>query len=64
MIGRLWPMMRELSGAAYQFTAPFVIDDSTTRAHFGIQPQPWEQTLAGIVSSARPRQDSNLQPTD
>lgn len=46
-------MMRELAGTAYQFTAPFVVDDTATRDHFSMQPQDWERTLEGIVMAAR-----------
>ena len=67
-VGLVWPMMRELSGTSYQFTAPFVLDDSATREHFAVQAQTWPETLNRIVATARvagrPRQDSNLQPTD
>ncbi len=67
-IGLLSPMMREVSRTAYQFTGPFVLDDSVTRSHFGMQPQPWHETLNDVLAAVRvagcPRQDSNLQPTD
>ncbi|MGC1209316.1 MAG: NAD-dependent epimerase/dehydratase family protein [Ornithinimicrobium sp.] len=53
LAGIFSPMMRELSGTAYQFTHPFVLDDSATCAHFGMQPQPWAQTLDGIVKTVR-----------
>lgn len=52
-MGVVSPMMRELAGTAYQFTAPFVVDDTATRDHFGMQPQDWQDTLAAIVRSAR-----------
>ncbi|MGI8947574.1 MAG: NAD-dependent epimerase [Ornithinimicrobium sp.] len=52
-------MMRELAGTAYQFTAPFVVDDSATRTHFGMQPQDWERTLDGIVMAARGGADTS-----
>ncbi len=57
--GMVSPMMRELAGTAYQFTAPFVVDDSATRTHFGMQPQDWQDTLAGIVTTARGGADSS-----
>ncbi|MCE0486182.1 NAD-dependent epimerase/dehydratase family protein [Ornithinimicrobium sediminis] len=47
------PMMRELSGTAYQLTAPFVVDDAATRAHFGWAPEDWEVTLGRVVAAAR-----------
>lgn len=53
-IGVFNQTMRELAGTSYQFTAPFVIDDSDARAQFGIEPEPWPDVLARIVSQARP----------
>lgn len=51
--GVVSPMMRELAGTAYQFTAPFVVDDTATREHFGMQPQAWDDTVAGVIAAAR-----------
>ncbi|HSF98909.1 MAG TPA: NAD-dependent epimerase/dehydratase family protein [Ornithinibacter sp.] len=51
--GLVVPLMRELSGTSYQFTAPFVIDDAATRALVGWPPESWDQTLARVVASAR-----------
>lgn len=59
LTGVVSPMMRELAGTAYQFTAPFVVDDSATRTHFGMQPQDWERTLASIVTTARGGADAS-----
>lgn len=53
MAGVVSPMMRELAGTAYQFTAPFVVDDTATRAHFGMQPQAWADTLRAVLATAR-----------
>ena len=47
------PMLRELSGTAYQFTAPFVIDHSDTVNRFGWGAQDWEETLGRVVEAAR-----------
>lgn len=52
-VGLVVPLMRELAGTAYQFTAPFVLDDSATRAHFGWGPQAWDETVQRIVGEAR-----------
>ena len=52
-LGLVVPMLRELSGTAYQFTAPFVVDDSATRDVVGWGPQPWDVTLARVVEGAR-----------
>ncbi len=37
------PMMRELKQLSYQWTAPYVLDDAAARAHFGMEPTPWEE---------------------
>lgn len=52
-VGLVVPFMKELAGTAYQFTAPFVVDDSATRAHFGWEPQAWDETVQRIVGEAR-----------
>ncbi|MGN8050903.1 NAD-dependent epimerase/dehydratase family protein [Curtobacterium sp. 22159] len=53
MMGLVSPMMREIGQMTYQWTAPYVIDDSESRAHFGIEPTPWDEvcrrTVAGVV---------------
>lgn len=42
-LARLVPMIRELEELSYQWTAPYVLDDSAARAHFGIEPTPWAE---------------------
>ncbi|ROP74553.1 NAD-dependent epimerase/dehydratase family protein [Curtobacterium sp. PhB115] len=42
-LGLVSPMMREMAQMAYQWTAPYVIDDSESRARFGIEPTPWDE---------------------
>jgi nucleoside-diphosphate-sugar epimerase len=42
--------VRELPKTLYQFEAPFVIDDSETRATFGLVPTPWDEVLRATVS--------------
>ena len=37
------PMIRELKQLSYQWTAPYVLDDSAARAHFGMEPTPWDE---------------------
>lgn len=37
------PVVRELKQLSYQWTAPYVIDDSAARAHFGLEPTPWDE---------------------
>jgi nucleoside-diphosphate-sugar epimerase len=43
--------MRELPKTLYQFTSPFVIDDSETRATFGLAPTPWDDVLRATITS-------------
>lgn len=52
-VGVFSPSMRELSKVSYQFSNEFHIDDSAARAHFGMKPQPWADTIAGILDQAR-----------
>ncbi len=53
IVGLASPMIRELAGTAYQFAAPFVVDDVATREHFDMQPQPWNETIDDIITAAR-----------
>lgn len=43
------PMMRELKGTSYQFTAPFILDSSYATATFGIQPTDWSTIAAETI---------------
>jgi len=43
--------IRELPKTLYQFTSPFVIDDSETRATFGLEPTPWDDVLRATIAS-------------
>lgn len=52
-VGLVVPMLRELSGTAYQFTAPFVVDDTSTRLHVGWEAQAWLDTVERVVDAAR-----------
>ncbi len=52
-LGIVVPMLRELAGTAYQFTAPFVLDSSTTQRLVGWGPQDWGETIERVVASAR-----------
>jgi nucleoside-diphosphate-sugar epimerase len=51
--GLFVPMLRELSGTAYQFTSPFVLDHAATVRHVGWEPEDWGTTLGRVVRSAR-----------
>ncbi len=52
-LGLVVPMLRELSGTAYQFTAPFVVDDTSTRRQVGWEAQAWPDTVGRVVAAAR-----------
>lgn len=43
------PMLREVIPMLYQFTRPFVLDDTAARARFGIEPTPWSQVLTETI---------------
>jgi nucleoside-diphosphate-sugar epimerase len=51
-LARVSPMMRELSDMTYQWDRPYVMDDSATRAHFGLEPLAWEQVAARCAGDA------------
>lgn len=51
LLGLANPVMRELPEMMYQFTAPFVLDDSETRQLLGLQPTPWDEVLAATLAS-------------
>jgi nucleoside-diphosphate-sugar epimerase len=40
---RFVPLLRELRELSYQWTRPYVLDDSAARAHFGMEPTPWDE---------------------
>lgn len=44
------PLMRELRQLSYQWTHPYVLDDSAARAHFGIEPTPWDEVCRRTAS--------------
>ncbi|MBE7163307.1 MAG: NAD-dependent epimerase/dehydratase family protein, partial [Williamsia herbipolensis] len=51
-IGIVNPMMRELGQMTYQWTRPYVLDDTAARERFAMQPTPWDEvcrrTLVGV----------------
>ena len=53
-VGVAVPMVREIAGTVYQFSAPFVIDDSAARRHFGLEPQSWGRTVRAALDRTRP----------
>ncbi|AXT84639.1 epimerase [Aeromicrobium sp. A1-2] len=40
---RFVPMLRELRELSYQWTRPYVLDDSAARQHFAMEPTPWDE---------------------
>jgi nucleoside-diphosphate-sugar epimerase len=40
------PLLRELKQLDYQWTKPYLLDDSAARAHFGLEPTPWTEVCA------------------
>jgi nucleoside-diphosphate-sugar epimerase len=47
------PLMRELRETQHQFRAPFVLDSSAAQRHFGLAPQPLEESVR--LDLANPR---------
>ncbi len=52
VLGVASPMMREIADMAYQWTAPYVVDDSASRRRFGIEPTPWDEVCRRTVAGA------------
>lgn len=50
--GLVSPMLRELADLTYQWTAPYVVDDRESRAHFGIEPTPWDEVCRRTAAGA------------
>jgi nucleoside-diphosphate-sugar epimerase len=50
VMGLFNPLMRELPKTMYQFTAPFVIDDTATRTELGLEPTPWPEVLRATAA--------------
>ena len=53
ILGLLSPAVREMAETTYQRDRPFVMDDSSARITFGLEPTPWSDILAGIVEHYR-----------
>lgn len=54
-VGLFNPSVRELRHTNYQMTAPFIIDDATTRQILHLEPTPWPDVLTGTLGSHRPQ---------
>ncbi|WP_440708033.1 NAD-dependent epimerase/dehydratase family protein [Herbiconiux sp. YIM B11900] len=44
------PMLRELGELSYQWTRPYVLDDTATREHFGMPPTPWDEVCRRTIA--------------
>jgi nucleoside-diphosphate-sugar epimerase len=44
------PMVREINDMAYQWARPYVLDDSAARAHFSLEPTPWDEVCRRTVA--------------
>ena len=53
LLGLFSPTVRELPHTLYQFTAPFIIDDSATRAELQLAPTPWGEVLRETINEYR-----------
>lgn len=54
-IGVVWPLMRELPEMAYQWQAPFVVDDAAFRATFGVAATPLPAAIQRTAAWVRDR---------
>lgn len=45
-VGVVSPLLREVGGILYQFDEPFTVDDSRTRATYGLAPSSWDQLIS------------------
>jgi hypothetical protein len=43
VVGLVVPLVRELRPMSYQWTRPYALDDTASRAHFGLEPTPWDE---------------------
>ncbi|MET0822302.1 MAG: NAD-dependent epimerase/dehydratase family protein [Aeromicrobium sp.] len=48
-LGTVVPLMRELNQLSYQWRRPYVLDDSDSRAHFSMEPTPWDEICRRTV---------------
>lgn len=55
LMGLFSPTIRELPQTLYQFTQPFVIDDTTTRTQLGLDPTPWDEVIRATIGEYRVR---------
>lgn len=53
--GLVWPLAREAAELSYQFHQPFVVDGSATRRRFGLDPTPYRDGIARVLSDLQGR---------
>ena len=54
-LGLVQPAMRPMADTAYQFLAPFVVDDSEARNSLGIEPTPWDELVLETAKTVESR---------
>jgi nucleoside-diphosphate-sugar epimerase len=52
-VGLVSPLMREVAEMTYQWRQPFVLDDTSFRARYGVRATPWDEALAATWTWAR-----------
>lgn len=52
-VGVVAPLLREVAEMAYQWEAPFILDDGRFRATFGATATPWPDVIAATVAWAQ-----------
>jgi nucleoside-diphosphate-sugar epimerase len=55
VLGPFVPIMRELKEMNYQWTTPYLVDDSSYRTTFGVAPVPFEQQVKATAAWAKQR---------
>ena len=53
MLGLVNPMIRGLRETGYQTDRPYILDDTRTRATFGLEPTPWATILNDTIARYR-----------
>lgn len=49
------PLVREIRELEYQWVAPYLLDDTATRAQFDLEPTPWEEALSATAAAHKSR---------
>ena len=59
-MGRFVPIVRELDELTYQWTRPYVLDDSAARQHFSMEPTPWDEVCRRTAGVAQTPMTENI----